>query len=223
MGVEYEHYLIPEDNIYKPSPEELSRLVDALLEGGFVSKAGTDAFSRMTFGTSRTYEHAAPTGCYVHLGDRTYRSFPCPCSARDIAALGERDFKLVWPVESSNDSGLEYPLSPFPEWGDAYYELRLHVARDFVHHVSEGIDPFDEVDCECGQPLEFDDDTARKAANPVYYDGRIRRICPACGRPFRPQHLVARFGTVTRARRASGRVVHLPLRRRHRLRQGLRP
>src|SRR5947207_8518345 len=118
MGVEYEHYLIPEDNTYKPGPEELSSLVDALLGGGFMAKAGTDAFSRMTFGIDSTYEYAEHTGCYVHLGDRMYSSFPCPCSARDIAALGEQDFKLVWPVESSNESGLKYPLSPFPEWDD---------------------------------------------------------------------------------------------------------
>jgi hypothetical protein len=55
MGVEYQHFLIPEDNTYKPSPEELSRLVGALLTGGFLRKAGTDDFRRMTFGTYTTY------------------------------------------------------------------------------------------------------------------------------------------------------------------------
>jgi len=106
MGVEYKHYLIPEDNTYKPPPEELSRLVRALLEGGFVAETGTDAVGRMTFETYTTYEHAERTGCYVHLGNRTYSSFPCPCSEQDIATLGEKDFKLVWPVESTNESGL---------------------------------------------------------------------------------------------------------------------
>ena len=193
MGVEYRHYLIPEDNTYKPGPENLCRLVDALLAGGFVARAGTDAFRRMTFGGYSDYEHAEQTGCYVHLGDGTYSSFPCPCSARDIAALGEQDFQLVWPVQSSNESGLKYPLKPFPEWGDAYYELQLHLETDFVYHTSEVIDPFRRVLCECGQSLEYDHETAWRRENPVYHDGRIRRTCPTCRRLFRPQELVARI------------------------------
>ena len=78
MGVEYTHYLIPEDNTYKPRSEELSRLVDALLSGGFVAKAGTDAFSKMTFETYTTYEHAKRAGFYAHIGRGQYEPFPCP-------------------------------------------------------------------------------------------------------------------------------------------------
>lgn len=211
MGVEYKHHLIAEDNTYKPGPEDLSRLVDALLAGGFVTKAGTEGFRRMTFGTYTSYEYAERTGCYIHLGDGTYSSFPCPCSTQDIAALGEQDFKIVWPVESSNESGLRYPLTPFPEWGDAYYELELHLAMDFVYHTSELIDPFREVICKCGRPLEYDDQTPLRPANPVYYDGRIRRICPACGRPFRPQELTARVrdGYTGEASRRTGGATYL--------------
>ena len=61
----------------------------------------------------------------------------CPCSAQDIAAFGEGDYRIVWTIDSSNESGMTYPLSPFPDWGDAYYELQLHVATDFVYHTSE--------------------------------------------------------------------------------------
>ena len=211
MGIEYKHYLIPEDNTHKPRPEKLSKLVSALLKGGFVAEAGTDAFGRMTFETSTTYEHAERTGCYAHLGDRTYSSFPCPCSEEDIAALGEKDFKLVWPVESTNESGLKYPLSPFPGWGDAYYELQLHVATDFVYHLSERIDPFVEVACKCGRSLEYYDESATMAAYPVYYDGRIHRACPTCGSAFRPQELVAkvRDGWTGEATSRSGGATYL--------------
>jgi hypothetical protein len=52
MGVEYQHYLLPEDNTYKPSPEDLSRLANALLKGGFVVRSGTDIFKRETFNGS---------------------------------------------------------------------------------------------------------------------------------------------------------------------------
>src|SRR5262245_52960990 len=121
MGVEYEHYLIPEDNTYKPDPEDLSRLIDALLEGGFVAEGSTDTIREMTpdpadWDTGRVC-------CYARLRNRRHLWFPCPCSAGDIAALEEQDFQLVWSVDSSHDSGLTYPLRPFPEWGDPYYDL----------------------------------------------------------------------------------------------------
>ena len=54
--------------------------------------------------------------CYVHLGEGEYYSFLCPCSAQVFAAFGERDYRIVWRVESSNESGLRCPLSPFPDW-----------------------------------------------------------------------------------------------------------
>jgi hypothetical protein len=194
MGVEYKHYLISEDNTYKPRPEDLSRLVSALLDGGFVAKAGAESFSKMTFTTFSSYEYAEQTGCFAHVGDRTYRPFPCPCSAQDIAALGEQDFKLIWPVESLEGSGLKYPLSLVPELFDAYYDLELHLAGDFVCHTSGLVDLFHEVECGCGQPLEYsetnkDDDLDRRL---VYHDDRIYRHCPSCGKPFRPQALTAR-------------------------------
>jgi hypothetical protein len=192
MGVEYEHYLIPEDNTYKPRPEDLSRLVNALFDGGFVLRTGADTFSKET---NKSFGDDAPdvlTGCYVHFGEGENSPFLCPCSPRDIAAWGERDFRVVWTVESSNESGLKYPLSPFPEWGDAYYELELHVAKDFVYHTSELIDPFDQITCVCGVSLEpGEDHSPWPKGPPVFIDPRIPRTCPSCGTPFRPQELIA--------------------------------
>jgi hypothetical protein len=69
-------------------------------------------------------------GCYVHLGEGEYYSFLCPSSAQVFAAFGERDYRIVWRGDSSNESGLRCPLSAFPDWDDAYYELQLHVAND---------------------------------------------------------------------------------------------
>jgi hypothetical protein len=194
MGVEYQHYLIPEDNTYKASPEDMSRLVNALVDGGFVFHRGTDALERETINTfGDPPEPAVLTGCYVQLGERKYSTFFCPCSARDIAAFGERDYRIVWTVDSSNESGLKYPLSPFPDWGDAYYELQLHVARDYVYHTSELIEPFDRVRCECGRSFEPDDDYFLFPGDPpVFIEPRIPRTCPSCGNPFRPQELVAK-------------------------------
>jgi hypothetical protein len=166
----------------------LSRLVDALLDGGFVLKTGTDTFKREIIST---FDESDP-GCYVHLGEGEYSPFLCPCSSRDIAAFGERDYRIIWTVDSSNESGLRYPLSPFPDWGDAYYELQLHVATDFVYHTSELIEPFDRVACICGRSLEPVDEFALLPDGPPPFgDSRIPRNCPQCGSPFRPQELVA--------------------------------
>ncbi len=109
--------------------------------------------------------------------------------------------------------GAEVSVNPFPEWGDAYYDLELRVAREFVYHTSEGIDPFDAVACACGQPLEYyeqdEDDHLGKC--PVFYDGRIHRTCPSCGTPFRPQERIARVrdGYTGVARNRTGGVIYL--------------
>jgi hypothetical protein len=215
MGVEYEHYLIPEDNTYKPSSEELIRLIDALLVVGFIAKGTTDNIRGMTPDPDPADWDAERVYCFTRLGNRRHLWFPCPCSASDIAALGEPDFQLVWSVESSHESGLKYPLVPFPEWGDAYYDLELHVGGDFVYHTSELIDPFDEVACACGRDLRYSEwdvpagaeylesspfsghyssaPTGEPPGLPLYNDDRIYRLCPACGRRFRPQQFTARI------------------------------
>ena len=36
MGVEYKLYLIPSDNTYRPGSEDLSRLINALHDAGFL-------------------------------------------------------------------------------------------------------------------------------------------------------------------------------------------
>ncbi len=108
--------------------------------------------------------------------------------------MGERDYRIVWTVDSINESGVKYPLSPFPDWGDAYYELQLHVAKDYVYHTSESIDRFDRVTCKCGQSLEPDDYYPPwPDGPPVFTDPRIPRTCPSCGSPFRPPELVAQI------------------------------
>ncbi len=193
MGVKYQHYLIPEDNTYKPSPDDLSRLVDTLVDGGFVLRTGTDTIERETINTfGDPPEPAVLTGSYVHLGERKYSPFLCPCSAQDIAAFAEGDFRIVWTVDSINEFRLSYRLSPFPDWGDAYYELQLHVASDFVYHTSESIEPFKRVDCRCGRSLKpVDEFDLWPDGPPVFIEPRIPRTCRSCGNPFRPQEFVA--------------------------------
>ncbi len=233
MGVEYQHFLIPEDNTYKPRPGEFCRLVEALAEGGFVSQFEADTIRGMTPDLTSTDCDTGKVCCYARLRNGRQLWFPCPCSEVDIAALEEQDFQVVWSVESSGDSGLKYPLVPFPEWGDPYYDLELHVAGDFVYHNSELIDPFNGVACTCGKDLCYSEwwepsgaelvapDPASGRYNsamshqpprlPLYTDDRIHRICPNCGRLFRPQDWIARVrdGYTGEASRRAGGATYL--------------
>jgi hypothetical protein len=71
MGVEYQHYLIPSDNTYKPRPEELSGLVNVLVDGGYVLRTGTDTVNRAVINTfGDPANPAVETCCYVHIGAR---------------------------------------------------------------------------------------------------------------------------------------------------------
>jgi hypothetical protein len=50
----------------------------------------------------------------VNLGPDEYTPFPIPCSASEVEALGDRDFRLLWTVEDLARSGLNCTL-PEPE------------------------------------------------------------------------------------------------------------
>jgi hypothetical protein len=100
--------------------------------------------------------------------------------------------RLVWPVPSLALSGLRYPIRPRPyeerQAERVYYQLELHWCDDFVYHTSELIDPFAESPaCECGEALEYD--AIAEHDDPPFFDAAIRRTCPRCGSPFRPDAL----------------------------------
>jgi hypothetical protein len=197
MGVAYAHYLIPRDNTYKPDAKTLVQLIDALVAQGFLPKtsmgAPPDAGSKATSAFDRS---PAELECYLRLSECAEALFPCPCAIDDIQALGDQDYRIVCSVSNASSSGLEYPLAPTPESRDAYYEVEIHMGRDYIYHVSEIIAPFDSVACRCGQGLQYlqyDEDDESIEAAPAFRDFRIQRTCPSCGTPFRPQDKVARM------------------------------
>lgn len=186
MGVEYKLYLVPDDPTFKPGPESLNRLLAALYADHYVNATRVDKLDLSTFEfLSPEYYESRRAGCIARLGpeDHRYAKFPCPCSSRDIEALGEDDFQLIWEVDDLAASGLRYPLEKIPD-EETYYQIELHVATDYVYHCSEFIDIFDRpVTCGCGQPLEY---TREKPWGPLS-PSRIYRTCPWCGAPSRPQ------------------------------------
>jgi hypothetical protein len=81
----------------------LSGLVNTLVDGGYVLRTGTDTFNKAVINTfGDPANPAVEMGCYVYIGAEEYTPFVCPCSAEDIAAFGEGDYRIVWTVDSSN-------------------------------------------------------------------------------------------------------------------------
>lgn len=191
MGVEYQHYLVPGDPAFKPGVDQLCKLVRLLYGSGYLRTSGSCMPGKGMFGLfSPDYRAASQAGCLVHLGPDEYARFPCPCSPQDLAALGERDFRLIWAVDDLAASNLKYPLGRIPD-EETYYDLELHAAGDFVYHTSSIIDPFDRpVTCPCGQLLEYDEDGPDRS---IFSDRRIHRSCPRCGIPARPQDYTIRL------------------------------
>jgi hypothetical protein len=161
MGVEFKLYLIPRDNTFRPDAATAERLSRALTEANFATGA--------RFVRDGSGEREAATVNY-----------------------DQPEMIVGWHIEDHLAQRLVHPLEPelivsYEVKGEikthgGYYELELHFAEDFVTSPSEIIDQIDAT-CECGTGLEYDPPLERD----VFYSSRIRRVCPECGEPFRPQ------------------------------------
>jgi hypothetical protein len=49
MGVEYEHYLVPDDPAYKPDASQISRLINALHDHRYVRASDASGLDAKTF------------------------------------------------------------------------------------------------------------------------------------------------------------------------------
>lgn len=198
MGVTYEHFLIPEDNTLRPGDEGISRLVVSLHRSGYLLGRGSEGLTRMPFREgSILYRHAEETGCFVQTGTNQFSPFPSPCSPSDLRALGTTEYRLVWPVTRLGKAGLKYPLAdlPYGLYEEIPYELILHLAEDYLYVTSEILDPFENVNCPCGENLSYW--VRDESPFTLHNANRIHRRCPDCGAPFRPQDHPATFRDAT--------------------------
>ena len=195
MGVEYRHFVIPRDNTVRPAPEQVAALIEAWLAAGFVARPGSAAHQRMTFGATKTSLAAKDTGAILLTKPLTAAPFPVPPSPDAMRILAGPEALIRWPVENLAQADLQYPLTPVPDFGrrgegaygeGPYYDLELHLSDDFIHTDSETIDVLPQTSCDCGTQLEYEPDL-----EDVFFAARIRRLCPACGRAFRPQDQMA--------------------------------
>jgi hypothetical protein len=178
MGVEYKHYLIPKPNSFRPDPEQLTHFISSLAMNKWIPSSGASV---------RTSEGVGKA--------------PFPISADWLRGVWDKDVLLSWPVESLAQAQLKYPLERLA-WPaeETYYEFQIHWSRDYVYHVSELIDPFDDTRCKCGEELGYEEQAH------IFYDGRLKLNCPRCGVAFEASDLpaVVRDGWTAEEREVSG-------------------
>lgn len=159
MGVEFRLFLIPRDSAARPDSAAISRLLASLRREHFVE-------GQLTRRTKPTND-----------GNK-------PILDADFAALGAGEALAFFNVSDHVALGLRHPLvSPYTdEDGGSYYDLELRLSDDFITNGNEYIDPIDE-NCRCGEALGYQPEHQ----DDLFYSSRIRRTCPRCGEPYRPQ------------------------------------
>lgn len=158
MGVEFKALLIPRDNTFRPSIAHIADVIGAWSSRGYVSLTQDCNFE-------------SPEGV---------RQIAQPTGVEALAMMQAAEFILSWEAESRPP---RYPMAWVPSFdssAEPYWTLKLHLSEDFIEETSEQNDPLDAT-CVCGEDLYYSLD------NDIFYSGRIRRVCPACGARFVPQ------------------------------------
>jgi hypothetical protein len=182
MGVEYRHYLISRPNSFRPNGRQLAALVESLAKDNWIAAPGSDALREMALLDGVAQEEADDG--WARLWKRPdFESVPRSLTPKWFEGQTSIDLRLGFPVNHGDRIGLCYPLvndAGPPE--DPYYEIELRSSRDYVHHVSEEIEPALTI-CVCGEPLEYYPDYD------VFYASRIKIQCPRCSAPFDPSSI----------------------------------
>lgn len=208
MGVEYRHYLVPEDRTFAPDAGGIARLVEALRARRWILTPEHPAFLAQHAAREKIPAHEA-TGGYalrtvdnpgaprmLKLADHAIAA-PIPVTADWISSLRtptstdpQRDeLALVFTVDSGDEgfdgAAIAYPFAA-GEDESGYHDVVIHASRDFVHHASESMDPIDTL-CTCGQDLAYQPDPYNLDVwLAIRHEERIRARCPRCASPFNP-------------------------------------
>lgn len=208
MGVEYRHYLVPEDRTFAPDAEGLARLVEALRAHGWILTPAHPAFFAQFTAPEKLPPHEATGGYALRTVDNpqaprrltnadTAIAVPLPVTAEWLSSLRspasaspQRDeLALVFPVNSADEefgeAAIAHPLTPGEDEA-GYHDIVLHVSRDFILHDSESTHPID-TRCACGQDLEYGPDALDRAVwLAIRHEQRLHARCPRCKSAFDP-------------------------------------
>lgn len=221
MGVYYTHYLIPLDNSFRPEPERIAALIDALTGARFIPRPeagdgptyflddwGREAAERSTPAApeppkpwwKRIFASSAPARTNLLDLVNIHRPFAIPLTEESLAALADRAVTVGWTIEYPFAKGLAYPFEQSPSRDDPpNYRLLIEASEDFR---TETIDHYDETGaidphCRCGEDLSY--------MRAPFEDLAIRRLCPSCGASFEPREKLVTF---TNGATGESEVIH---------------
>jgi hypothetical protein len=203
VGVYYSHFLIPRDNTLRPAPDRIVALIEAWKAAGYVVERGSEPTFKIDAWALEP--HAKPPqaepktgltgwlstafGGHSHNARREERREPFlfPPRGESLAALSAPGANLEWRLNDYPALGARYPLDllPDPAWRPSY-SLHLGLFEDFISVESGTYLRCKELDafCVCGHNLKYEANGMRG------FGDRIRRHCPSCETPFRPQDQV---------------------------------
>ncbi|WP_157234814.1 hypothetical protein [Methylosinus sp. LW4] len=209
MGVYYVHYLIPLDNSFRPEPQRIAALIDALAAARFIPRpeAGDgpsyllddwrrEAAERTTSAAQeppkpwwkRIFGSKAPEQPPVLDLVDVERPFAVPLTEESFAALADRAVTVGWTIEDPLANGLAYPFEQRPSRDDPpNYRLLIEASEDFRTETINCYDDTGTVDphCRCGEDLSY--------SRAPFEDVAIRRLCPSCGARFEPRERLVTF------------------------------
>lgn len=180
MGVEFAHLLIPQDNTSRPDAEAIAGLVEQWRAQAYVPRPGSYGHAALGYEPGDRPASLPTWGFSLKLGDGAFVESEDAGLIRPLRGLEEREFLLRFPVVGPAASGLSFAFE-HSEPDGAYYDIDVLASEDFIEYIDERIEPVSDV-CLCGEHLGY-----WVGTEDIFCCRRIRRFCPRCERPFRPQ------------------------------------
>lgn len=202
MGVSYSRYIIPRDNGWRPSEDQLKALVQAWQEAGYIPqdrllpRFKTDAHEQefQSKKRSREAELAAKhpiarwLAKHAERGKRPqfraqlvpFEGFVCGDLEPIISSTGAI---VIWSVNDYLKLGTKYPLDmlPDPAWRPSY-QISISLSVDYQYvDATDGTGNGLNTICKCGTELSYQPEEILDA------ETRVRRVCAKCATAFRPQ------------------------------------
>lgn len=156
MGVESNFYIMPASSGFRPEPEAIDSLIRNLQDQHYLPED-----------LNWSVGNAKSSGSIENL--RT-----------TLDANPSSDIRAQWRISDLASSGLRYPLAQAPAWDGIYYDIEIHLVGATAYRTSEVIQPFDSIQCACGQRIE---ETPVPDYDPFSAE-RLPTYCPACGDPI---------------------------------------
>ncbi len=188
MGVEYTHFLFPEDRSFVPSADALSRLVEALVDAQFLPppiEGKKRASSWWLSGRSYDGENWGDT--YEYPLKRRSNRVPFlryPPDPQWFSQFEYHDLRLSWSISSADRDALKlrHPLTPSYTKDDISYahgDLTLAITQNFQKYGLDEILCTPEIHCSCGESLDL------SVPRLLNYCQRLANEC-TCGKTFDP-------------------------------------